>query len=105
MKRLGIALFTAVVTSFAHAADLPTTKPADATPDKPPCFSSLWNYLKSSVRDCPLSVGPLTLYGTLDGGFGYEQWGTHVGTYPRTSPITPSRETAAIRTGSGRRTG
>jgi predicted porin len=84
MKRLGIALFAAAITSFAHAADLPTlstTKAPEAEKSKPPCFSSLWNYLKSSVRDCPLSVGPLTLYGALDGGFGYEQWGTHVGRY------------------------
>ena len=64
----------------AHAADLPTAEdPPRLTTSKPPCFSSLWNYLKSSVRDCPLSVGPLTLYGTLDGGFGYEQWGARLG--------------------------
>ena len=82
MKRFGIALFAAGMASLANAADLPTTKePDEAKPDKPPCFSSLWNYLKSSVKDCPLSVGPLTLYGTLDGGFGYEQWGAHVGAY------------------------
>jgi predicted porin len=86
MKRLGIALLaagaaTGALASFADAADLPTTKPAEAQSTKPPCFSSLWNYLKSSVRDCPLSVGPLTLYGTLDGGFGYEQWGTRVGRF------------------------
>ena len=64
---------TAGIASFAHAADLPTlptTKAPEAEKSKPPCFSSLWNYLKSSVRDCPLSAGPLTLYGTLDGGFG-----------------------------------
>jgi predicted porin len=81
MKRLGIAIIAAGLASFAQAADLPTTKAPEDKPAKPPCFSSLWNYLKSSVRDCPLSVGPLTLYGTLDGGFGYEQWGTHVGRY------------------------
>ncbi len=81
MKRLGIAIVAWGLASFAHAADLPTTKPAEAEKSKPPCFSSLWNYLKSSVRDCPLSAGPLTLYGTLDGGFGFEQWGTRVGTF------------------------
>ena len=81
MKRLGIALAAAGLASFAHAADLPTTKPAEDKPAKAPCFSSLWNYLKSSIRDCPLRAGPLTLYGTLDGGFGYEQWGAHVGRY------------------------
>ena len=82
MRRLGIALLAASgFASFAHAADLPTTKPAEVEKSKPPCFSSLWNYLKSSVRDCPLSAGPLTLYGTLDGGFGYEQWGARLGAY------------------------
>ncbi len=82
MSRLGIALLAATgIISLAHAADLPTAKPAEAEQSKPSCFSSLWNYLKSSVRDCPLSFGPLTPYGTLDGGFGYEQWGTRVGAY------------------------
>ncbi|HEY5207026.1 MAG TPA: porin [Roseiarcus sp.] len=79
MKRLGIALLAAGIASVAHAADLPTAKTPEDKAAKSPCFSSLWNYLKSSIRDCPLSVGPLTLYGTLDGGFGYEQWGAHVG--------------------------
>jgi hypothetical protein len=62
MKKVGLAqLAMLVMTSFAQAADLPTTKPAEAERTKPPCFSSLWNYLKSSVRDCPLRAGPLTL--------------------------------------------
>src|SRR5271170_1452088 len=83
MKTLGIAFLAgAGFVSRAHAADLPTAKPATETEQsKPSCFSSLWNYLKSSVRDCPLSFGPLTLYGALDGGFGYEQWGTRLGAY------------------------
>jgi hypothetical protein len=49
-------------------------------PSKQSCFSSLWDYLNSSVRDCPLRYGPITLYGTLDGGFGYERWGAPLGT-------------------------
>ena len=81
MRRFGIALIAAGAGGLAHAADLPTAKPAEGEQSKPPCFSRLWNYLKSSVRDCPLSFGPFTLYGTLDGGFGYEQWGAHVGRY------------------------
>jgi predicted porin len=82
MKSVRLALLAmAAMTCFAHAADLPTPKPTEAEKSKPPCFSSLWNYIKSSVRDCPLSVGPLTLYGTLDGGFGYEQWGGRLGAY------------------------
>ena len=81
MKRIGICLIAGGLASLAHAADLPTTKPAEAEKSKADCFSSLWTYLKSSVRDCPLSAGPLTLYGTLDGGFGYEQWGTRLGAY------------------------
>ncbi len=81
MKRVGICLIAGGLASLAHAADLPTTKPAEAEKSKADCFSSLWTYLKSSVRDCPLSAGPLTLYGTLDGGFGYEQWGARLGAY------------------------
>ena len=35
--------------------------------------------MSASVRDCPLRYGPITVYGTLDGGYGYELWGTPVG--------------------------
>ena len=35
--------------------------------------------MSASVKDCPLRYGPITLYGTLDGGYGYELWGTPVG--------------------------
>ena len=80
-RLLGSLLLTVALTASARAADLPTTKSPDTAPAKPPCFDSLWDYLKSSVRDCPLRYGPFTLYGTLDGGYGYEQWGTRVGTY------------------------
>ena len=64
MKRLGIALFAVGLASFAHAADLPTTKaPAEA---KPNCWASFWTWLNSSASDCPLSAYGITLYGTLD---------------------------------------
>jgi hypothetical protein len=64
MKRFGIALFAAGVASFAHAADLPTTKaPAES---KPNCFASFLTWLDSSAADCPLSAYGITLYGTLD---------------------------------------
>jgi predicted porin len=78
MKLISGILAAGALCGAAAAADLPTAKPAES---KPPCFSSLWNYLKSSVRDCPLSVGPLTFYANLDGGYGYEEWGTRVGRY------------------------
>ncbi len=77
----GHLLLAVALTTSARAADLPTTKTPEAAPSKPSCFDSLWNYLKSSVRDCPLRYGPFTLYGTLDGGYGYEEWGTRVGAY------------------------
>jgi predicted porin len=80
MKKVICAVLIAgAVGGAAKAADLPTAKPAEPEPSKPSCFSSVWDYLKSSVRDCPLRYGPITLYGTLDGGYGYEQWGTPVG--------------------------
>jgi len=80
-KLISAALIAGALGGAAKAADLPTSKPAEAEPSTPSCFSSLWDYLKSSVRDCPLRYGPITVYGTLDGGFGYEQWGTRVGAY------------------------
>ena len=80
MKKLICAVLIAgAVGGAAKAADLPTAKPAEAEPSKPSCFSSLWDYLKSSVKDCPLRYGPITLYGTLDGGYGYELWGAPLG--------------------------
>lgn len=63
----------------AHAADLASTKAPDATLATPSCFSDFWTYLNSTIKDCPLRYGPLTLYGTLDGAAGYEQWGAPVG--------------------------
>jgi predicted porin len=76
-----LVAFAIALATAASAADLPTTKSPEPESSKPSCFDSLWDYLKSSVRDCPLRVGPFTLYGTLDGGYGYEEWGTHVGQY------------------------
>ncbi len=73
---MGIAL-----ASGAHAADLPTAKPA-RTPPPVDCFSSLWTYLSSSPADCPLSYGGFTLYATIDVGLGYSSNGAPFsGTY------------------------
>jgi hypothetical protein len=80
MKKLIRAMLIAgAVGGAAKAADLQTAKPAEDKPSTPSCLSSLWDYLKSSVRDCPLRYGPITVYGTLDVGYGYEQWGTPLG--------------------------
>ena len=72
MKKLGIALAIAISppSAAAHAADLPTKK---EVPPPPPanCFSSLWNYLNSSRRGLPLSYAGITVYATIDVGFGY----------------------------------
>jgi predicted porin len=76
---LSAAVFFSALTGLAHAADPASVKAPDSEPLKPSCFSSVWDYLNSSVRDCPLQYGPLALYGTLDGGYGYEQWGAPVG--------------------------
>jgi predicted porin len=71
MKKFSIALAATVgVAGLAHAADLPTAKPA-ATPPPVNCFSSLWTYLNSSPAECPLSYEGFTVYATLDVGLGY----------------------------------
>jgi predicted porin len=66
VKRFAIALFAAAIASFAHAADLPTTKAPTPEKAKPNCWASLWDWLKASAADCPLSAYGVTLYGTLD---------------------------------------
>src|SRR5208283_1409662 len=74
MKRLGIVLLATVgLAAMAQAADLPTKKAPAAAP--PNCWASFWTWLNSSADDCPLSAYGITLYGTLDVGFGYQQWG------------------------------
>jgi predicted porin len=70
-------VFVSAFAGAAHAADLASTKASE--PSTPSCFNSFLDYMQASIRDCPLSVGPLTLYGTWDGGYGYEQWGAPVG--------------------------
>ena len=42
---------------------------------KPNCYASFWTWLNSSADDCPISAYGVTLYGTLDVGYGYQQWG------------------------------
>jgi predicted porin len=75
MKRLGIVLAAMVsMAGLAQAADIPTKKAPVAAP-KPNCWESLWTYLNSSADDCPLSYAGITLYGTLDVGYGYQEWG------------------------------
>ena len=75
MKKLGIALATAIASAgVAHAADLPTKKEV-APPPPVNCFASLWTYLNSTAADCPLSYGPFTAYATLDLGLQYESNG------------------------------
>ena len=60
----------------ASAADLTSDKSGQPEPSKPSCFDSVWDYLASSVKDCPLfSYGPFALYGNIDVGYGYSEWG------------------------------
>ena len=76
MKKLGVALAIAIASvGAARAADLPTKKEAPAAPPVN-CFASIWSWLDSTAADCPLSYGPFTVYGTLDGGLGWESHGS-----------------------------
>src|SRR5271166_1762073 len=73
--RAGVVLLaTVALAGLADAEDLaPKSAPEGAPP--PDCFSSLWTYLNSSTDDCPLTYAGVTLYGTIDGGYGYETHG------------------------------
>ena len=62
------------LTAGASAADLPTKKD-QPPPEKPNCFASVWTWLNSSAKDCPLTAYGITVYGTIDMGVGYNTWG------------------------------
>ncbi len=59
----------------AQAADLPTTK-APPTPAAS-CFDSLYDYMRASAQDCPLTWKGITLYGAIDVGAGYSSHGAN----------------------------
>ena len=67
VKRTEVLLLAVASAGLAHAADAPT--PKSASPD---CFQSLYNYLNTSAADCPLTYAGLTIYGTVDVGYGFE---------------------------------
>ena len=77
MNKWGAVLLATIAhTGLANATDLAARKSEQLpTPAAPDCFSNLWTYLSSSVDGCPLSYAGVTLYGTLDGGYGYETHG------------------------------
>ncbi len=68
-KRLGVSLIAAMsLAGVAHAA--PPSQKGQVAP--PNCFNSLYDYLSSSASDCPLTYAGLTLYATIDVGYGFE---------------------------------
>ncbi len=77
MNKWGVVLAATIgLIGRVDAADLSARKAEQTPPPAPPdCFSNLWTYLSSSVDDCPLTYAGVTLYGNLDGGYGYETHG------------------------------
>ncbi len=70
LKGIGLALAAAVaLAGLARAADAPAPPSPAPAPD---CFRSLYDYLNASAIDCPLTYAGLTLYGTVDVGYGFE---------------------------------
>ena len=73
MKWFGVFLSAMLgFATLARAAEPPTTKALEQAPN---CFASFWSWLNSSADDCPLSYAGVTLYGTLDVGYGYQTHG------------------------------
>jgi len=67
LKRIGLPLLAAVaIAGLARSADAPSEAPS------PDCFRSLYDYLNTSASYCPLTYAGLTLYGTVDIGYGFE---------------------------------
>ena len=67
------------VAGSAQAADPRTAKASEPPNAAPNCFGSVWDWLNSSVSDCPLTYAGFTLYGTLDAGYGYDTAGVPFG--------------------------
>jgi predicted porin len=61
------------VAGGAHAADMPTQKPAPAPPPAPASCTSPMDFI---TTDCPLTWYGITFYGTVDMGVGWESHGT-----------------------------
>ena len=57
----------------AHAADLPTTK--GAPPPAPATVGSCTSFQDFLTTACPLTYYGITLYGTVDVGYGWEKFG------------------------------
>jgi predicted porin len=64
-----------------EAADLPSTPASGGKTAESDCFASAWSWFKASINDCPLTYAGFTLYGTLDGSYGYDSAGIGFGKY------------------------
>jgi predicted porin len=76
---LGSAAGLALV-SGAQSADLPTKK-TPPVPETVSCFSSFYDYMSASAKDCPLTYMGVTVYGQLDMGVG---WSSHASRFSPT---------------------
>jgi len=78
MKRLGLIVLTTVgMASVANAQSLPSVKGEADQPKS--CFSDFYTYMTSTIKDCPLSYAGVTLFGNIDGGYGYESHAAPMG--------------------------
>ena len=71
---LAATAIAAAPASGAAAADL-ASPPVAPAPAAASCFSSLYSFLDSSPKDCPLQLYGITLYGAIDIGAGYSSHG------------------------------
>jgi hypothetical protein len=75
-KELGITVAMILgVTGAAHAADLPTSKPAPAPPP-PPTLAACADPIAFVTTNCPLSWYGITIYGAVDMGVAWQSHGT-----------------------------
>jgi predicted porin len=78
MKKLAVSLAALMAAAnYAHAADLSPVKAPAAEPID--CYSNFQTWFYASPKDCPLKYGPVTLFGTLDLGAGWNEAGIPYG--------------------------
>ena len=47
-------------------------RPEERADQPKSCFNDFYTYMTSTIKDCPLSYAGVTLFGNIDGGYGYK---------------------------------
>jgi predicted porin len=69
---LGVAVAAGLWSAHASAADIPIKSPPAAVASEPKPCTDPWDFVSTK---CPLTWHGITIFGTIDGGFGWQSHG------------------------------